>query len=183
MAKSKKTKASIVVHLQLFVGEILYDAKGNIKSENLTVKLTYNTAEWRNYMRQFVRNGFSKYKILKIIEVTDETRKTGEHNDVTDKMKGEIDAHIKEKTQVVKAPKSNEDPRLTELQKQNEQLMARLEALENGGNSYKKSEKPEKSEGDKLKARYKELYGKKPHHLMGEEKIKQAIEEKENESK
>lgn len=184
------------VHLSLYKlgkdGKLHYDSEGKVVSEKTTVKLPHDTVEWKNFKRQMLRNGFSKFEVSKILEFEkrDEDNKAV-YNDVTSKFKSEIEAELNEVIQPLVKSKSLEggsSAKLDALEKQNALLMKRLEQLEKGGSNIEQKEAPNKevdsSNGSEdeslegLREEFQKLYGVEPDKRFKAKKLQEAIDKK-----
>lgn len=165
---SKEKKQPIVkptIKLRVYRGsEINYDAKGNVRNENQLVTLQHNTVEWRTYLKNIKLHGYCDIKVDSIYvngeKVTDGSEVY--EKEVHDAFKGKIEV------------------KLTPEQKKIAELEAKLEAFMSG-NKTKEDPKKDSNTDDLSKARdkYKELFGKPPHHKAKLEKILSDIAEKE----
>lgn len=129
-----------VVHLRVFKGtKILKDENGKVENENNKVSLTYESLEWKNYLKRLVANGFCKVEVEKLFELVD-----GKY------VPCEIPSKIKE--EVLIAHKGDQTVRLTPEQQKIADLEAKLEAFMN----LSKKEEDVDSDLEELKAKYKE---------------------------
>lgn len=129
-----------VVHLRVFKGtKILKDENGKVENENNKVSLTYESLEWKNYLKRLVANGFCKVEVEKLFELVD-----GKY------VPCEIPSKIKE--EVLIAHKGDQTVRLTPEQQKIADLEAKLEAFMN----LSKKEEDIDSDLEELKAKYKE---------------------------
>jgi hypothetical protein len=193
--KSKKALSNVIVHLQVFRGKILYNENGGVESDSQTLKIVHNTVEWRNFLKQFNRNGFSKFEVLSVIEYApgEEQGKEIDKGAIFE----ELVKSVGPKREHAKV--GSNDEALDLLKKQNELLMERLEALENGAakqpikaakivdvaDEDKESENESSLEievaDDELEAlrfEFQKLYGKKADARFGIDKLKEAIAKK-----
>ena len=142
-----------VVHLRVFKGtKILKDENGKVENENNKVSLTYESLEWKNYLKRLVANGFCKVEVEKLFELVD-----GKY------VPCEIPSKIKE--EVLIAHKGDQTVRLTPEQQKIADLEAKLEAFMNLGKqevveNIKLTKEDvftgEKDDLEELKAKYKE---------------------------
>jgi len=192
--KSKKALSNVIVHLQVFRGKILYNENGGVESDSQTLKIVHNTVEWRNFLKQFNRNGFSKFEVLSVVEYAP-GEEQGKEID-----KGAIFNELVEAVGPKREPAKvgSNDEALDLLKKQNELLMKRLEALENGATKEpvkaakvaevadedeEKNESSLEIEGaddelEALRVEFQKLYGKKADARFGVDKLKEAIAKK-----
>ena len=121
MSNNKKP----IVHLRIFKGrEMLYDALGNLKTPSQTVKLTYNTVEWKNFVSNLVASGYAMAKVDKVFQETS----NGEYKEI--EASTEI---LKEIENIFKAPEKE----LTDDQKKIAELEAKVELLSKGNKATK----------------------------------------------
>ena len=129
-----------VVHLRVFKGKkILKDENGKVENENNRVSLTYESLEWKNYLKRLIANGFCKVEVEKLFELVD-----GKY------VPCEIPNKIKE--EVLIAHKGDQTIRLTPEQQKIADLEAKLEAFMNLG----KKDEDVDNDLEELKAKYKE---------------------------
>lgn len=120
MSNNKKP----IVHLRIYKGhEMLYDGAGNVKNPNQIVKLTHDTVEWKNFLRNLPASGYSMAKVERILQEVD-----GEYKDVPTST--EI---LKEVENIFKAPEKE----LTPEQKRIADLEAKIDALTKGSKPTK----------------------------------------------
>ena len=151
-----------VVWLRIFRGtEILKLEDGSYKNENQLVKLTHDTLEWSNYMKTMRASNLCKVSVERVIEVS----KDGEKD---------IEKFTEIEKEVRVALHGDDKPKLTPEQQRIADLEAKLEILM----GEKSTKKEEKSELEDLQAEYKEKFGKKPHHLWKEKKLKELLNSK-----
>ena len=132
-----------VVHLRVFKGKkILKDENGKVENENNKVSLTYETLEWRNYLKRLIANGFCKVEVEKLFELKDEKY-----------VECEVPKKIKD--EVLLAHKGDQTVKLTPEQKEIAELKAQMAELLAMG---KKSGEDEDLED--LKVKYKKQEGK-----------------------
>ncbi|HQZ51028.1 MAG TPA: hypothetical protein PLF17_10915 [Chitinophagaceae bacterium] len=152
MSNAKKP----IVHLRVYKGlQLFYDANGKVMNPNQIVKLTHDTIEWKNFMKNVQSLGFSSIKVEKMLEGT-----TLEEIEISKQVEEEV-ANVFKKKEV----------ELTADQKRIADLEAKLEAL------TKKEELKGINLLSELSAEYEALTGKKPHHLWKESKLVELIEE------
>lgn len=153
-----------IVKIRVYRGaELNYNAEAVVKNENHLVSLQHNTKSWVLFMKNLKLNGYCK---VTVDSVWSEVKK-GEYNEVKDikAISKEVEDAFIGKDKIV----------LTPDQKKIADLEAKLEALINA-----KTPTNEDKEGvDKLRAEYKELYGKIAFNGWDAEKLKEKIEEKE----
>lgn len=152
MSNTKKP----IVHLRVYKGlQLFYDANGKVMNPNQLVKLTHDTIEWKNFLKNVQSLGFNSIKVEKMLNGT-----TLEEIEIPKEIEVEVADVFKKK-----------EVELTADQKRIADLEAKIEALT----------KKEKPEGinllGELKEEYEKLSGKKAHHLWKEDKLVELIEE------
>jgi len=106
-----------VVHLRVFKGKkILKDENGKVENENNKVSLTYETLEWRNYLKRLIANGFCKVEVEKLFELKGEKY-----------VECEVPKKIKD--EVLLAHKGDQTVKLTPEQKEIAELKAQMAEL------------------------------------------------------
>jgi hypothetical protein len=171
-----------VVVTRRFIGKLAKEPDGEWTTENQLVRTHRPSLEWN----LFLQLGKMMYSKVELVEVFDEKIEFG-----TKKVKGQdvkTQKHIHTKIEASDDIKREiedihaEKIELTPDQKKIADLEAKLESFMASGAS--KTEDPNKS-GYELKpsvAKYKEVFGKKPHHTWSEEQINEKIEAKLKES-
>jgi len=152
MSNAKKP----IVHLRVYKGlQLFYDANGKVVNPNQIVKLTHDTIEWKNFLKNVQSLGFNSIKVEKMLNGT-----TLEEIEIPKEIEVEVADVFKKK-----------EVELTADQKRIADLEAKLEALT----------KKEVPQGinllSELREEYELLSGKKPHHTWKESKLVELIEE------
>ena len=152
MSNTKKP----VVHLRVYKGlQLFYDANGKVMNPNQLVKLTHDTIEWKNFIKNLSGLGFNSVKVEKML-----SGDTFEEIEISNEIVDEVANIFKPKEVEMSA---------------DQKRIADLEAM------VKALTKKEKPEGinllGELKAEYETLSGKKAHHLWKEDKLAELIEE------
>ena len=150
-----------VVHLRVYQSNgrdnnISYNADGGVQNETILVKLTHNTLEWSNFIKNIRYVGFIDAKVEKVIGTTDFS--------VIEK---EVDNAMNPVVEVVLSPE----------QKKIAELEAKLEALVNKSEPTIKKATKEQEDAQKemwenakeetledVKSQYQKVMGKKPHY-------------------
>ena len=152
-----------VVHLRVFKGrKILKDENGKVENENNKVSLTYESQEWKNYLKRLIANGFCKVEVEKLFEFKDEKW-------------AECEIPEKLKEEVLFAHKGDQTVKLTPEQQKIADLEAKLELLLNK-DEKKDDIKDDDDELSDLQAKYFDKFGKKPHHMAGVKKLKKELD-------
>jgi len=159
-----------IVHLRVYRSngrdaQISYSADGTVQNENILVKLTHDTLEWKNYLKHLLVNGFVKVEVEKVLGIT-------ELNSIAQEVK---DAMFPAKEEVL----SPEQQKIADLE-------AKLDALVNnskGKVAKKEVEKPKEKEVKvfevadepktlaQVQVEYKKKTGKKPFHGWSKEQL------------
>jgi hypothetical protein len=161
--KEQLSQECVNVHLQALKGAEVFNAKQNLVTPNDKFKVTYGSKEWENVLSRAKSFGYTEIKVLSVVD------KTG-------KDKVEDNGLIQKE---VNEAMTSEEKQLTPEQKEIAELKARLEAMESNGS--KKDDVIDTELLEKLRKQYSDLFDKKPHHLLGVEKLQEAINEKLNE--
>jgi len=148
--------------LRVFQGKITYDANGNVTSENQPMKIEHNTRQFDLFLKS-ARNFYSRIEVLKA---------TDGKNEIT--IDPVIKKQIEDCVKVAEKPLSADEATIKQLQD-------RLSALEGGNKEPKKEEATDENqeELEVARAKYLEVFGKKPSHLMTIETINKKLAEKE----
>lgn len=161
-------KQKPVVHLRVYKGngrndELSYNASGEVQNENILMKMTHDTLEWSNALKNLKVLGYVKPTVEAVFE-------GGENNkDLVSVIQKEVDSSYK-----------GPEKQLTPEQQKIAELEAKLEALANGSNKPKKTDPLTNRGLDAIRAEYEEVVGKKPFHGWDEATLKVKIEEAKN---
>lgn len=159
-----------------------YDENGKPQNENQIVTLPYDTVQWQNYLKALRANRFVRVDVEKVFFVDSKKDDEGFFRDTLTDADSDWMEKVKEE---VKKHYEDAKPELTPEQQKIAELEAAIKALQNGSvkakesKSEKKVEKTENSDNiDELRAKYEELYGKKPFGGWGADKLIEKINEK-----
>lgn len=173
-------KKPVIVNLRVYKGkELNYDENGKVKNENQSIKVFYDSVEWRNQLKNFKANGFIKVEVVSANYVTrnkDLTEELSEYDNI-DVIKKEVKNAFEGDRKIV----------LTPEQKEIQELKAKLDAFISSS-SDKKGKKPKKTEIKEKKddteqsiedarAEYLEVVGKKAFGGWDFDTLKQKQEE------
>lgn len=178
-----KTKSKKFVTLRIYKGsEIVTGEDGNVKNENQEVTVQIDSLEFQNYVKHLPFSQYRRVEILKCVEVkTAYTDAEGKyHAEETEEMQTpeEVLDVIKNMFVGKKAQLTPEQQRIADLEAKIESLMKSQPNPENGkAPKISNDEKAEPSLLDELRAEYETLSGKKPNHLMKEDKLQEKINE------
>lgn len=155
-----------VIKLRVYRGtELNYDENRNVKNENHLVSIEHNSRMWVLFKKNVLLNGYCKVSVDSAFVKNEK----GDYDEVKDLsvFENEIKEAFTDKANVKISP---QEARIAELE-------AKLDALINGSKKEPKKEvKEEKGDDlDDLRAEYEKVVGKKPHHMAGEEKLKEGI--------
>lgn len=168
MSKNQLPK---IIHLMVYKGDSMsYDVNGVVKNEKIRLKFEHGTRQWGNFLKFIRQNGYADVKVDKVLHNRDNDYK---ELTASDKDRKAIEKEVAEDFNLnVETPADPRDKMIAELK-------ARLDAMEG-----KKEDNDDTTvEGDEerledAKKEYEELYGKKPHHAWGVDKIEMLILEK-----
>lgn len=161
---------NIIVQLRIFRGKVTYDAKGKITSDVQTMKLKFGRLEWVNFIKT-ARLIYSKIDVVMCTDLGKDYREKPKEIDTPDEVLSDIETALKGKG-VVLTPQEQE---IKDLKDDIAELKGKKSKKEV---EEKKEENTGGDELESLRAKYTELYGKKPNHLMKEAGLKKKIEEK-----
>lgn len=157
-----------VIKVRVYRGtELNYDANRNIKNENHLISIEHNSRMWVLFKKNVLLNGYCKVDVESAF-VENEKGEYGEIKDIS-VYENEIKESFTDQANVKVSP---QEARIAELE-------AKLDALVNA--SKKESKKESKADDkyddlDDLRTEYEKVVGKKPHHMSGEEKLREGIE-------
>jgi hypothetical protein len=162
-----------VVKLRVYRGKSLsFNEDRTIQNENQIISLEHDSIMWKLTMKNLPINGYCKVAVEKVFVDID-----GEWKEETinvKKYEEEIKAALNPKTLIAKTP---DQLRIEQLEAQNKEMMAKMEAFMSG-NAIKEEEVKE-GENDSLKElqlEYFKLFNKKPHHMMKEDRLIEEID-------
>lgn len=179
------------VKIRVFKGKKSYDENHKLLSANQLVTLTpFNGFDWINFMKHAMNLGHTSAEVVQVqkivyTSVEDKIRKDAPNKIVTTYEDVETPQEITDAVHAAFNPvvKTNLTPEQVELADLKAE-MAEMKASMSGG---KKAESPKKDntpnvneELEVARARYTELYGKKPHHMTQLPKLNELIAAKEN---
>ncbi len=165
-----------VVHLRVYQSNgrdnnISFNADGSVQNDTILVKLTHNTLEWANFIKNARYVGFIDAKVEKVIGETDFAS-----------IEKEVDKAMNPVVEVVLSPE----------QKKIADLEAKLDALVNNSSPEIRKATPneEKAHDEKwenvseeetlesVKVEYQRVMGKKPFHKWTIEQLKEKMKNK-----
>lgn len=177
-----KPKIKKYVILRLYKGsEIFTGEDGKVKNENQEVTLQIDSLEFNNYVKHLPFSQYGKVKLEKTFQV--ETS----YNDENGTFHPEVVTEIDTPTEVVQKIASMFVPKAVQMTPDQEkiaELTAKVEAMsksqpnpENGKTpKISTDEQSEPTELDALRLEYEALLGKKPSHLMKEDRLREKID-------
>lgn len=180
------------IHLKLIKGENVYNAKGDLINESLTIKLIYNSKEYESVLTTLFQSGYSKAQVVKVLDL--EKKELQLYRKQLALLLRNPNADFKSiqeleyKIELLKNEPYNE-LEVLEYQKEINKRLG-LDSAEPLAQQEKKlqvvvdektdftDELDSTDELELLRADFEELYGKRPHGALKEEKLKEAIENK-----
>lgn len=176
-----KDLAHKTIHLRIYKGKpgvkgIAKNEAGKVINENHLVKLSYGSLEWDNYMKNLRVMNFVKVEVVGFYDKTD---KDGSfvYNEAPEDVLKEVDSSMT----------AQEEVPLTPQQKEIAELKAQMAEFLGSKKTEKKSEAPQadntpniNEELDAARARYKEVFGKKPNTLLKLETLNNKIAEEQS---
>lgn len=163
----EKTLHIHIYRKQNGVTGVVKNEQGIVQNDNQTVKLTYDTPMYHNYIKHIKSNGVIKVDVLGFIE----SKKDGKfiyHKEDADLEKATKDIDV--------ALKGDVEVQLTPDQKEVKELKEQVAKLLNKTDST-----PEVNEElTAARSKYLEVIGKKPHHTKNLAKLNKEIEDKLN---
>ena len=175
------------ISLRVYRGkQMSYDAQGKVQNENQLVKLTHDTKEWSNFMKNLVTNGYLKVdvedvKLVEKVRVSDkEANDYGFFKDVISQyddkemIKKEVELVFNKQTQ---PSMSASERRIAELEAKINALLAQSEeAVIVKEPKKEKVAKPDKKVMENLRVDYAELNdGKKAFPGWDEDTLREKI--------
>lgn len=162
---------NIIVQLRIFRGKVNHDEKGKVTSDNQVMKLAFGRLEWVNFMKS-AKLVYSKIEVVVCTDADEDYK--------------EIETPAEVLSDVEKALKG-EEIKLTPQQQEIKELKEAVEELKGKKESKKSESKPkEEKKFDKTpdtdeeleaaRARFEEVFGKKPHYLTALKTINKKIE-------
>jgi|TARA_R110000744_G_scaffold62884_4_gene129625 hypothetical protein len=169
-----------VVKLRVYRGKTLsFNEDRTIQNENQIISVEHGTIIWKLTMKNLPINGYCKVSVEKVFVDVD-----GDYKEETvniKKYEDEIKEALNPKPIVAKTA---DQLRIEQLEAQNKEMMAKMEAFIANKSPEEKvvvDFKEDEVDGLKeLKLEYFTLLGKKPHHMMKEESLIEAIDKFKN---
>ena len=171
-----------VISLRVYRGkQMSYDAQGNVQNENQLIKLTHDTKEWTNFMKNLITNGYLKVDVadVKLVDkVKDEDgffRDVISQYDDKEMIMKEVEMVFKAQTQV---PLTPAEKRIAELEAKINKLLAQSEeaVIVEEQKAKKVSKKADKKVMEGLRIDYADLNGgKKAFPGWGEDQLREKI--------
>ena len=163
-----------VVALRVYRGrQMSYDAQGNVQNENQLVKLTHDTVEWRNFMKNITANGYLKVDV-ESVKFLENNRWVDGKKDIIAK---EVEMQMRKQTEV---PMSAADKKIADLQAKVDALLKLQEdaVIVETPVVEEKKPKEDKKERENLRIEYAELNGgKKAFPAWSADKLREKIVE------
>jgi len=155
MSNAKKP----IVHLRVYKGlQLFYDANGKVMNPNQIVKITHDTIEWKNFIKNLPSLGFNSIKVEKLL-----SGDTLQEIEISKEISEEVENIFKKK-----------EVEMTDDQKKIAALEAKIDAL------TKKEEPKGINLLEELRAEYEKLSCTKADSRWKENKLTEFIEELKN---
>jgi len=166
-----------IVKLRVFRGKSLsFNEDRTIQNENQLISVEHGTILWKLTMKNLPINGYCKVSVEKVF--IDDNGEWKEDVDNVGIYEAEIKSALNPKPDVAKTV---DQLRIEELESQNKAMMAKMDAFMKSSTSNKKEPLVEDNSNLKeLQLEYFTLKGKKPHHMMKEEKLIEEIDKLKN---
>ena len=176
-----------IVHLHVYKGDrILKDEKGQIVNVNFSHKLPYENVCWKNYFGDPIKGhgGIAKESCrIDVIKITTKNGDLWEDQDKVEKITKEVQEAVNRKK--VK-PLTPEQQQIADLKEQVAQMAEMMKGQAPKKEAIKEAPKKEvvdevdevvEDDIEVLKAEYKKIFKKNPHHRLSSKAIKQKIQE------
>lgn len=132
-----------IVKLRIYRGtEILKNLKGEVKNENQSIKLKYNSKEWHNFLKKMTTNGYGIAKVEGLLEEV-ETKgyatefKKGDEKELIEINK-EVQLALVSKKKIAYTPEQKEIEKLKAEAESAKREVAEIKELLKDGNTVKK---------------------------------------------
>jgi hypothetical protein len=166
-----------IVKLRIYRGkQMTYNKDQSPQNENQLISVEHNSMEWKITMKTLSIMGYCQVEVDHVLE--DSNNGWQKKTEGIESFSKEVAEAYSPKSKIVKSP---DQLRIEQLEAQNKEMMAKMEAYM--GNNPIEKEEVKTSEGDslkELKLEYFTLIGKKPHHMMKEESLIEAIDNHKN---
>ena len=168
------------ISLRVYRGkQMSYDAQGNVQNENQLIKLTHDTKEWTNFMKNLITNGYLKVDVADVKLVEKKKDEDGFFRDVITQY-DDKEMIMKEVAMVFKAqttkPLTPAEKRIAELEAKINKLLAQSEEAVIIEEVTVDSKKADKKVLEGLRIDYADLnQGRKPFPAWGEDKLREKI--------
>lgn len=178
-----KTKSKKFVTLRIYKGsEIVKGENGQVKNENQEVTVQIDSLEFQNYVKHLPFSQYRRVDIVRCFEVTngfnDEEGKYHAEDVKAIETPEEVQTAIESMFKSKKVQLTPDQQKIADLEAKLEMLMKAQPNPENDkAPKISVNEPAEPSLLDELRAEYEALAGKKPNHLMKEDKLQEKINE------
>jgi hypothetical protein len=169
-----------IVKLRIYRGKQMnYNKDGSPQNENQLISVEHNSMEWKITMKTLSIMGYCQVEVDHVLE--DSSNGWEKKKDGIESFSKEVAEAYSPKSKIVKSP---DQLRIEQLEAQNKEMLAKMESfMANKSNAKKEVKEVKKDEVDglkELKLEYFTLLGKKPHHMMKEESLIEAIDNHKN---
>jgi hypothetical protein len=166
-----------IVKLRIYRGKQMnYNKDGSPQNENQLISVEHNSTEWKITMKTLSIMGYCQVEVDHVL--FDSSNGWEKKTKGIESFSKEVAESYSPKSKIVKSP---DQLRIEQLEAQNKEMMAKMEAYI--GNKSNEKEEVKTSEGDvliELQLEYFKLLEKKPHHMMKAESLIEAIDKFKN---
>tara|TARA_R110000803_G_scaffold100006_2_gene168172 strand:+ start:81 stop:599 length:519 start_codon:yes stop_codon:yes gene_type:complete len=166
-----------IVKLRVYRGKQMnYNENGSVQNENQLISVEHKSMQWKLTMKTLPIMGYCKVIVDHVLK--DENGKWKEYSrlDVKDYSKEVAEAYSPKS----KIPKTADQLRIEQLEAQNKEMMAKMEAFMSGNKTDKIPVVESKDLLKELQDEYFLLYEKKAHHMMKEDRLIEEIDKIKN---
>ena len=166
---------NLVLKLQVYYGEKKYNVRGEVISKKQIIKITYGTNEWKQFAQNAPKIGITSIDVEEVRKGRIEGGKMVYDSDSIIETPKQITIEVED---IFTIPEEY----LTPEQREIKELRSLIEEMKSSNSKPKKESKKQVDPNlESARARYEELFGKKPSHLKKAATLLKEIEEKENE--
>jgi hypothetical protein len=162
-----------IVKLRIYRGKQMnYNKDGSPQNENQLISVEHNSMEWKITMKTLPIMGYCQVEVDHVL--LDSNEGWEKKTEGIESFSKEVADAYSPKSKIVKSP---DQLRIEQLEAQNKEMMATMKAFMDG-KSNKEDDVKENEVNDlkELQLEYFTLIGKKPHHMMKEDRLIEEID-------
>jgi hypothetical protein len=169
-----------IVKLRIYRGKNMnYNKDGSPQNENQLISVEHNSMEWKITMKTLPIMGYCQVEVDHVL--VDSSNGWDKKTEGIESFSKEVADYYAPKSKIVKTA---DQLRIEQLEAQNKEMLAKMEDFMANKSPKKEEVKEFKTDEvdslKELKLEYFTLLGKKPHHMMKEDSLIEAIDKFKN---